>query len=109
MVPEGTAITLPRDNIRILDETGQLIERGDWNALAAAARRDSRVAQDIEGMTTWLPGAEIPNYILSAPINPPLTILQNSSTVESRTALSTLVKPNMGCVQWAACTEYLPW
>jgi hypothetical protein len=105
-VPEGTAITLPREGIKILDETGQYIEAGDWEGLANAANKNPRIANDIEGMTTWLPGSKVPNYNLRAPTNPPLTIFENSTSVESRTFLDQLLEPNMGCVQWAACTFF---
>jgi hypothetical protein len=105
VIPEGTAVTLPRPGIKILDETGRYIEAGDWDGLAMAAQRNPRIANDIEGMATYLPGAEVPNYTLRAPSR--LTILQNSATVESRTYLDSLLKPNMGCVQWAACTWYV--
>ena len=67
IVPDGTFITLPRKGARILDETGRYIERGDWDGLAAAAARNPRIARDIEGMATYLPGARIPNYTLTAP------------------------------------------
>ncbi|WP_414159984.1 putative adhesin [Pseudomonas sp. BNK-45] len=56
-------------------------------------------------MATWLPGAKVLNYSLSAPTN--LVILKNSSTVEQRTSLSELLKSYAGCVQWAACTEFV--
>ncbi len=105
-VPQGTAVTLPREGINILDETGRYIEAGDWDGLARAAAQNPRIANDIEGMTTWLPEAKVPNYSLSAPTNPPLNIYQNSTTVESGTYLDQLLQPNMGCVQWAACTEF---
>lgn len=104
VVPEGAAVTLPRPGIRILDETGRYIEAGDWEGLARAAQRNPRIASDIDGMATYLPGAEIPNYTLSAPSR--LTILQNSATVESRGSLDSLLKPDIGCVQWAACTWF---
>ncbi len=106
VVPKGTAITLPREGIKILDETGRYIEAGDWNGLAKAASQNPRIANDIEGMTTWLPGSKVPNYTLSAPTNPPLRIFQNSTSVESRTFLDQLLQPNMGCIQWAACTKF---
>ena len=106
VVPNGSAVTLPREGITILDETGRYIEAGDWDGLARAAAQNPRIANDIEGMTTWLPGAKVPNYTLSAPTNPPLNILQNSTTVDSGTTLDRLLQPNMGCVQWAACTEF---
>ncbi|WP_231978972.1 two-partner secretion domain-containing protein [Pseudomonas sp. Os17] len=105
IVPEGTAITLPREGIRITDATGQFIERGDWEGLFAAGLKNPRIANDIEGMATWLPGAKVLNYSLSAPTN--LMILKNSSTVEQRTSLSELLKSYAGCVQWAACTEFV--
>ncbi|WP_256674724.1 DUF637 domain-containing protein [Pseudomonas sp. LD120] len=105
IVPEGTAITLPREGIRITDATGQFIERGDWEGLFAAGLKNPRIANDIEGMATWLPGAKVLNYSLSAPTN--LVILKNSSTVEQRTSLSELLKSYAGCVQWAACTEFV--
>ncbi|WP_260620541.1 DUF637 domain-containing protein [Pseudomonas protegens] len=105
IVPEGTAITLPREDIRITDATGQFIERGDWEGLFAAGLKNPRIANDIEGMATWLPGTKVLNYSLSAPTN--LVILKNSSTVEQRTSLSELLKSYSGCVQWAACTEFV--
>ncbi|UUD62382.1 DUF637 domain-containing protein [Pseudomonas seleniipraecipitans] len=105
-VPSGTAITIPREGIKILDETGRYIEAGDWVGLARAASMNPRIADDIQGMATWLPGSKVPNYILSAPNNPPLNILENSTTVESATHLDLLLKRDMGCVQWAACTFY---
>ena len=105
-VPSGTAITIPREGIKILDETGRYIEAGDWVGLARAASMNPRIADDIQGMATWLPGGKVPNYILSAPNNPPLNILENSTTVESATHLDLLLKRDMGCVQWAACTFY---
>jgi RHS repeat-associated protein len=106
VVPEGTAITLPRDGIRITERTGQFIERGDWEGLAELARRDPRIADDIEGMATYLPGAKIDNYTLTAPIHPPLSIYEKSSTVDLSTKLSDLLSPNMGCISWAACTVF---
>ena len=106
VIPKGSAVTLPRENIKILDETGRYIEAGDWDGLAKAAQQNPRIANDIDGMTSWLPGSKVPNYTLSSPTNPPLKIYQNSTTVESKTYLDQLLQPNMGCVQWAACTIF---
>lgn len=103
-VPEGTSITMPAPDKRILDPTGRFIEAGDWEGLLDAASQNPRVAADLDGMMTHLPGAKIPNYTLHTPDN--LDILSKSMTVESRTSLDQLLKPNMGSVQWAACTEY---
>jgi len=97
---------LPRENIKILDETGRYIEAGDWEGLAKAAAQNPRIANDVSGMTSYLPGAKIPNYQLSAPTNPPLIILENSTSVQTGTYLDQLLAPKMGCVQWAACTIY---
>jgi hypothetical protein len=104
---KGLRLTaLPRDGIKILYEAGRYIEAGDWNGLAKAAIQNPRIANDIDSMTTWLPGSKVPNYTLSAPTNPPLRIFQNSTSVESKTCLDQLLQPNMGCIQWAACTKF---
>lgn len=107
-MPDGTYITLPRLGINILDETGRFIELGDWAGLAQAAKINPRLAGDIEGMATYLPRAEIPNYTLSAPAarGPALHIDGNSTTVEFSTPLEKLLQFGMGCVQWAACTTF---
>jgi hypothetical protein len=106
VVPEGTAITLPRQDIRILDRTGQYIEKGDWEGLANLAKVDQRVARDLEGMTTWLPGAKVPEYTLFAPDNR-INLFSNSRTVNQPTPLSEILEPNQGCIQWGVCTEFL--
>lgn len=108
IVPQGTAVTLPRRGIRILDETGGFIERGDWDGLAAAARTNPRIARDVEGLATYLPGASVPNYTLKAPTNrsPALRIYSRSTTVEDATPLSQLLDAHMGPCEWAACTEF---
>lgn len=105
-MPEGTAITLPRQDIRILDRTGQYIEKGDWEGLANLAKVDQRVARDLEGMTTWLPGAKVPEYTLFAPDNR-INLFSNSRTVNQPTPLSEILEPNQGCIQWGVCTEFL--
>lgn len=91
-MPDGTYITLPRPGINILDETGRFIELGDWAGLAQAAKINPRLAGDIEGMATYLPRAEIPNYTLSAPAarGPALHIDGNSTTVEFSTPWKTI-------------------
>jgi hypothetical protein len=103
-VPEGSSITLPRTGVKILDETGQYIERGDWVGLAIAAKRNPRIASDLNGMTTWLPGSTVPNYTLKAPTG--LNIHLNSVTVVDATSLKEILSPNMGNVCWAACTAF---
>ncbi|MET3722615.1 beta strand repeat-containing protein [Sphingomonas trueperi] len=103
VVPDGTAITLPRDGIRIAETTGQLMELGDWEGLANAAAHNGRIADDISGMTTYLPGSTIPNYTLKTPDG--LKIYKNSTTVGESTPLQSLLRPGMSCMIWAACTE----
>ncbi|WP_033416126.1 hypothetical protein [Hahella ganghwensis] len=59
-------------------------------------------------MTTWLPGAEIPNYQFFHPAaGKPITIHNNSTTIRDNMPVSDILTPNQGCVNWAACTEYL--
>ncbi len=103
-MPPGTSITLPREGITIWDKTGRYIETGDWLGLSEAAKNHTRIANDIEGMTTWLPGSKIPNYRLSPPNT--LNIYSNSVIVSESIHIEFLLKPNMGYRQWAACTEY---
>jgi hypothetical protein len=79
------------------------MERGDWDGLLEAARRDPRVADDLVGMATHLPGARVPNYTLKAPNG--LTIHRESITVEDATPLLDLLGPNSGPRVWAGCTE----
>ncbi|EIX6435596.1 hypothetical protein MKU92_004607 [Salmonella enterica] len=105
IVPEGTSITMPRDGIKIADQTGKLLESGNIDEIIKAASNNPRVASDLEGWVTHLPGAQIPDYMLKPPVG--LNILSNSTTVESTTYLSQLLKPDQGNVVWAACTEYL--
>lgn len=104
LVPDGTYITLPRPGINILDETGRFIELGDWVGLAQAAKINPRLAGDIEGMATYLPRAEIPNYTLSAPTarGPALHIYGNSTTVEFSTPWK-----NCYSLGWDACSGLL--
>ena len=105
IVPEGTMITLPREGISIADSTGRLIEIGDWETLIKLGKAtEDGILDDLIGMTTWLPGAKIPNYILDVPKD--LIIYSNSMVVAQPTELRVLLKPNMGWVQWAACTRY---
>jgi hypothetical protein len=108
IVPQATSITLPRPDISILDRTGIYIEKGDWEGLARLANRDPRVARDIDGMTTWLPGAKVPAYTLFEP-DEGINLLSNSHSVYRPTPLQKILEPGLGCVQWAACTNFLPY
>jgi hypothetical protein len=102
VVPEGSSITLPAEGKGISDAVAQFIERGDWNGLFRAAKTNARIAADVEGMATYLPGAKIPNYTLTAPNR--LAIYSKSITVEDPTLLSDLINTYPGHIDWAACT-----
>jgi RHS repeat-associated protein len=105
VIPAGTRLTLPAEGTVLKDSTGQLIEQGKWDVIAKKYPNDFRLRLDMEGMATWLPGEKVLNYTLRSPAGPrPMTIFRNSSTVENPTMLCSLLKPNMGEVQWAACT-----
>ncbi len=104
IIPEGVSITMPRDGIKISDMTGKLLESGNVDDIIKAASNNPRVASDLEGWVTYLPGTEIPDYILKPPTN--LNILENSVTVNTSTYLSQMVNAGQGNVIWAACTEF---
>ena len=105
IVQEGSSITIPRPNINIYELTGQYMEAGDWVGLMNAAKTNPRIARDIEGMTTHLPGSVVPNYTLMPPTES-FTIMQNSTTVSTDTLLEDFLKSNQGCLVWAACTKF---
>ncbi|WP_363317664.1 putative adhesin [uncultured Erythrobacter sp.] len=105
IVPEGTFLKIARDGRAIQDITGRFMEAGNWKGLAAEALTNSKVAGDITGMRTLLPGSSVPNYTLSSPSNPALHILENSTTIHNQTLLSDLLGSGMGYVSWAACTK----
>ena len=104
IVPQGTSITMPRMGHQIQDVTGRLMERGDWDGLTALARTNPKVADDLIGMSSYLPGARIPNLTLKAPDG--LTIMRASKTVEDATPLQILIQDAQGNWCWAACTKY---
>ena len=79
------------------------MERGDWDGLAERALVDSQVAGDIRGLSSYLPGAEVPNLTLTAPNG--LKIHGNSITVEDPVLLGHLLEPNTGNWVWAACQK----
>ncbi|CCD96150.1 membrane hypothetical protein [Bradyrhizobium sp. ORS 375] len=98
IVPDGVALTLPgRAGVKIPDALGQLIEAGNWEAIAA----NPRWASIMEGSQSFLPGARVPNLILQPPTG--LTTLPGSVTVTVDTPLSTLLSGARGVCVWAAC------
>ena len=105
-IPEGTTLTLwTQKGEGIPDGMGKLIEQGRYADLAANPRyvaiMEGGGSAHTVGAASWLPGAEIPNYHLTAPAK--LRIFANSATVQDPTQLSELLTPNMGHVDWAAC------
>lgn len=97
-IPEGTTLTIwAAHGDTIPDRMGRLIEAGDYAAVLAnyPAQAGARVV--------YLAGAEVHNYTLMAPTR--LTVMRNSITVEDATPLSSLLRPGMGPLDWAACCK----
>jgi hypothetical protein len=89
VVPDGSSLTLYSEHgATISDQLGNVIETGG----------------DVSNVysKTFQAGETIPNYTLYPPEG--LNIL-GGKTVDSPTALSELLEPNMGDVHWAACTS----
>ena len=98
VVPEGVALTLPgKAGLLLPDSLGQLIEGGNWATIAA----NPEYAALMEGSTTFLPGATVPNLILQPAAD--LAILPGSVTVTSDTTLAELLSGARGLCVWAAC------
>lgn len=92
-IPEGTTLTVwTEEGGTITDAVGNLIETGQFDRIPLS-----------EGARSYLPRAEVPNYVLKAPTR--LRVYSASRTVEDATALSELLKENMGHCQWAACLQ----
>jgi len=104
IVPRGASVTTPRMGRQIQDLTGRLMERGDWEGLSALAKTNPKVADDLIGMSTYLPNAKIPNLTLKAPDG--LTIMRSSKTVVDATPLRVLIQDAQGNWCWAACMKY---
>jgi len=80
------------------------MEQGDWDSLLALAKNNPKVADDLIGMSTYLPGAKIPNVTLKAPDG--LSIMRASKTVVEATPLRVLIQDSQGNWCWAACMKY---
>ncbi|MHA3914407.1 putative adhesin [Halovulum sp. GXIMD14793] len=105
VVPDGTSVTVPiGHNQSLLDDAGRLIEAGDVDG---GMRLQQEILPDsIEGAQTYLPGAEIPDYVIHP--GPDLNILPGSRTVDRQTPLSEILAPNMGWINLATCTNEFP-
>jgi RHS repeat-associated protein len=100
VVPEGSPVSYwTLDGHAILDETGRLIEQGNYATIAA----DPILTADVEGAFTALPGSDAFEVLVSPPRG--LTVMRNSMTVYRPTPLSEIVGPNMGVVDCAFCLE----
>ena len=88
-VPDGTSVTTySKFGGGISNHLGNAIETGE-------------IPSGIHARV-WGPGQRMPNYTLYPPTG--LTIMGNPITVQSPTQLSTLLRPAMGRIHWAACT-----
>lgn len=110
VIPDGTAVTALREGVKVDDDIGRMLERNDWEAIYNVLIDESsdeavRRSMQVQGLSTYLPGAKMPNYTV-APPGPelPLTILENSVTVGKPTRLSNLIQEDQGCIVLATCT-----
>jgi hypothetical protein len=109
ILPEGTALTVPNHGIGLPDIAGKLMEKGDWESVGKLMNNSKEFEKRLSGMTTYLPGSSVKDYILSDPKG--LNIMSGSVSVTKSTNLSTIIAPNQGCVTWAGCTVdvFTPW
>jgi RHS repeat-associated protein len=90
-VPQGTTLTTYAPHgWSIEDPLGQAIETG-------------RLPGNLHYSHTYGPGDQLPDYRLSAPFGPNLSIRGTPHTVLRPHNVSELLRPNMGDVHWAAC------
>jgi RHS repeat-associated protein len=104
-VPEGTTVTFHGTHgTKITDPLGNAIE--------------TRQLDRVPMTEVYGPGSHIPDYRLHAPdglnimdrprsLMEPLSYMTRSKTVDEPTALSAMLHPHMGNVEWAAC-RYVP-
>jgi len=104
LVPEGTAVTLPRQGVKLPDIAGKLMEQGNWEDLGRLINVDEDIAGPVTGMVSHLPGAPIPKYTLTPP-DQKINLMENSISVDTPTNIEKIVEPDQGCVVWAACTN----
>jgi hypothetical protein len=94
-IPYRTSLTTWTEHGNtITDNLGNAIETGRPITYA-------EFGDEITGARTYLPGSSAPNYTLFPPDG--LSIMGNPITVKSPKQLSSLLRPNMGNVSWAAC------
>jgi hypothetical protein len=108
-IPEGTAVTQLRSNVLLSDDIALKIEAGSWDELAQDFASKPRYQDELSGMYTALPGSSMPDYTWLPPTYKqldPLTIHRNSVTTGAPRRLSDTLQPNMGCINFVACTVF---
>jgi hypothetical protein len=91
----------PRSSMTFWTPHGSGMSTELGNAIESGAPISIEQFKEIVGARTYLPGSVIPDYTLM-PIDLS-TVVGNPVTVDVPTSLSSLLKPEMGNVQWAAC------
>ncbi|WP_181764630.1 putative T7SS-secreted protein [Streptomyces albidus (ex Kaewkla and Franco 2022)] len=90
-VPEGTSVSMySRHGEPISDALGNKIE-----------------TQNPSRLEVYGPGEQLPNYSLFPPDGLKILGVPRNVTVTGETALSDLLRPNMGPVHWAACRSVM--
>ncbi|MQA18807.1 hypothetical protein GEV01_04690 [Rugamonas sp. FT103W] len=119
--PAGTTVITPRPGITIADSTGRILENVTSvehleSILSSGIGPNGEILRprnfaDLAGYNVISPGETGFNYTLLSPgyKNKPLNIFSKSTTTDAATHLSVFLKPNMGCVFWAACTQVVPY
>ena len=122
IVPNGTSVITSPYGVKISDSTGRFLENVDTtgfasvdsaNRLEMAKRwlnqegitglRADRVLEEVNNLKIIQSGNEMPNYTISPPTG--LKIHENSTTVEYKTPLDQILKPEAGCIALGTCTE----
>ncbi|WP_156820190.1 putative adhesin [Synechococcus sp. PCC 7336] len=126
IIPSGTTLVVPRENIRISDTTGRVLESIDLERLVSAGPRArsrlirqqldnlgvtnrsarNRVLQDLRDLQVFRPGDAAPNFT-AAPPDFKLTVFEESTTVNTETLLSDILQENGGACALATCTEFI--
>jgi hypothetical protein len=114
-IPEGTTLTRWTEHNKTLESTiGLLVETGDYDTIARifneyhlSPNGSTRYQEMLTGAQSFLPGAEVPNYV-HLPPSPKVSIRANTTSTAKPTPLSEILEPNMGHIDWAVCTEIPP-
>jgi hypothetical protein len=112
VIPDGTTLTRWVQHDRNLESTiGLLIEKGRYDDIAKFfneyhlyKKGDFKYQEMLTGAQSFLPGAEIPNYVHKPP-TPEISIHEKATSAAKVTPLSEILEPNMGHIDWAACTK----